>query len=457
MDMRFSIFFITLLFLFGFSRCNQNSAELVNQSINSSKWINQSNKNLTDIIVTDVFSPPQTSRIYAYTNLASYEASRPNDIVFNSLSERLNGFESIPKNKYKIDPTVAGITAFTYVGKNLVYDSVAFINTQDAIFNKLYNIVSNNNLFKASQEYGELIGKIILKRSQSDGYLERTAYSGFIVDENDLGKWEPTPPAYIDALEPHWSKLLPFAIDSSNQFKPSENTIFSINKNSTFYKEAVQVYNKVNNLTDEQKQIAMFWDCNPNQSNNFGHLMYNDQQISPAGHWIHITCQVAEQKKLSNTEASYVLAKVGITLADSFIISWDEKYRSNLIRPETYINKYIDAEWKPILETPPFPEHTSAHSVASRGASLILTNLFGDNFAFIDSTEIPFGLPVRKYKSFKQASDEAAISRLLGGIHYKPAVEAGKKQGEDLGNFIINKLDDGINFKTANSIISELN
>ena len=201
----------------------------------------------------------------------------------------------------------------------------------------------------------------------------------------------------------------------------------------------------------------MFWDCNPNQSNNFGHLMYNDQQISPAGHWIHITCQVAEQKKLSNTEASYVLAKVGITLADSFIISWDEKYRSNLIRPETYINKYIDAEWKPILETPPFPEHTSAHSVASRGASLILTNLFGDNFAFIDSTEIPFGLPVRKYKSFKQASDEAAISRLLGGIHYKPAVEAGKKQGEDLGNFIINKLDDGINFKTANSIISELN
>ena len=138
--MRFSVFFITLLFLFGFSRCNQNSAELVNQSINSSKWINQSNKNLTDIIVTDVFSPPQTSRIYAYTNLASYEASRPNDIVFNSLSERLNGFESIPKNKYKIDPTVAGITAFTYVGKNLVYDSVAFINTQDAILNKLYNI-----------------------------------------------------------------------------------------------------------------------------------------------------------------------------------------------------------------------------------------------------------------------------------------------------------------------------
>ena len=115
----------------------------------------------------------------------------------------------------------------------------------------------------------------------------------------------------------------------------------------------------------------------------------------------------------------------------------------------------IDPDWKPILETPPFPEHTSAHSVASKTASLMLTDLFGENYIFNDSTEIPFGLPVRKFNSFEHASNEAAVSRIYGGIHYRPAVEMGKEQGKKLGEFLIEKLNDSINFNQKTVFFSE--
>jgi membrane-associated phospholipid phosphatase len=110
------------------------------------------------------------------------------------------------------------------------------------------------------------------------------------------------------------------------------------------------------------------------------------------------------------------------------------------VRPETLINTYFDDEWKPILQTPPFPEYTSGHSVVSGAASSVLTSIFGDNFSFSDNTELPFGLPIRNYKSFKHAADEAAISRMYGGIHYRTAVEVGVGQGRKVGELVTDKL-----------------
>ena len=133
-------------------------------------------------------------------------------------------------------------------------------------------------------------------------------------------------------------------------------------------------------------------------------------------------------------------ANVSISLFDSFISCWDEKWRSILVRPETLINQHYDEEWLPLLQTPPFPEYTSGHSVISRAAAKALTNLYGDNFQFTDTTEVAYGLPTRKYNSFFEASEEAAISRLYGGIHYRMAIEEGVSQGEKVGNFISENL-----------------
>jgi hypothetical protein len=169
--------------------------------------------------------------------------------------------------------------------------------------------------------------------------------------------------------------------------------------------------------------------------------MFATKKITPGAHWIGI-CKIACKKSNADfNKTIYSYTKTSIGLIDGFISCWDEKYRSNLIRPETLINQHIDEDWTPVLQTPPFPEYTSGHSVVSGAASTILTSIFGDNFAFEDDTELPYGLPIRSFTSFNNASSEAAMSRLYGGIHYRAAVEVGLQQGRDLGKFVIENLD----------------
>ena len=192
-----------------------------------------------------------------------------------------------------------------------------------------------------------------------------------------------------------------------------------------------------------------FWDCNPYIVEMRGHFSYSIKKITPGAHWIGITT-IASQKEnldLTQTSAAYVL--VSVTLADAFISNWDEKYRSNLVRPETLINTYIDEKWSPLLQTPPFPEYTSGHSVISTAAATVLTSFFDAAFEFEDTSEVKYGIESRHFNSFFHASQEAAISRLYGGIHYRQAIEEGVNQGKKVGNFVLNNL-----FLTQNKLIT---
>ena len=168
--------------------------------------------------------------------------------------------------------------------------------------------------------------------------------------------------------------------------------------------------------------------------------MFATKKITPGGHWIGITKIATKKANLNLMETIQTYALVSISLFDAFIICWDEKWRSILVRPETVINQYIDSEWIPFLQTPPFPEYTSGHSVISRSAAKILTHLLGDNFEFLDTSEEKYGLPARNFKSFIHASEEAAISRIYGGIHYMPAITYGVEQGEKVGIHVIKTL-----------------
>ena len=191
----------------------------------------------------------------------------------------------------------------------------------------------------------------------------------------------------------------------------------------------------------EEIEIAKFWDCNPYVSVTRGHLMFATKKITPGAHWIGITKIASRNTESDFDDTLYAYTKTSIAIADAFISCWDEKYRSNLIRPETLINEHFDDSWQPVLQTPPFPEYTSGHSVVSGAAAVALTDIYGDNFAFDDDTELPYGLPIRSFNSFREAADEAAISRMYGGIHYRTAVEIGVNQGRDLGAFVVQNLD----------------
>ena len=433
-------FYLIILFLIALSACqpSHNKKELDAYFEGS---LAKYNRQLTDVIIADIFTPPVASRIYAYPNIAAYETIRFMDPNKISLTGQLNGLDSLskPEDQKSYYYPLTSLVAFNHVAKSLVYDLERVNEMQQRLLEDVKRIGIDQKTYKNSVALGETIGSEILTWAQKDGYLRRTALPRYSVN-SDPARWRPTPPDYAEAIEPHWNTLRPFVMDSVNQFDPGLPTSFDLSSTSKFYEEVQEVYKTVLNLNPEQLEIAKFWDCNPNISYTKGHVMYFQQQISPGGHWIHITAQVLEAQNENPINAAATMAQVSIALADAFISCWDQKYKSNLTRPETYINKYLDPEWNPILQTPAFPEHTSGHSVASTAAATVLTHLYGDNFAFIDSTEVPFGLPKRSFSSFKQASQEAAISRLYGGIHYKPAIELGVKQGESVGNHVINNI-----------------
>jgi hypothetical protein len=393
-------------------------------------------------MVEDIFTPPVCSRIYAYPHIAAYEVLATADEEMLSLAGTLRDFKSIPApaTNQEIYLPLASMTAFANAAKPLVFTPEKIDEAETDYYEQIKAIGISPSIFKNSVDYGKKVADHIIEWSNKDGYLERTALSQYVLSEEE-GMWKPTPPDYMPAIEPHWNTMRPFLLKSADQFSPNTPTNFSTDKKSKFYQEAMEVVDAVKNLDEEKTEIAKFWDCNPNVSHTKGHLMFFDQKISPGGHWMSIAGIASKKKKFSATQTVRIFALTSITLADAFISCWDEKYRSSLIRPETYINENIDPGWKPILQTPPFPEHTSGHSVISSAAAEMLTHLLGDNFAFIDSSEVDYGLPTREFTSFRNAAEEAAISRLYGGIHYMPAIEYGVAQGKKVGFYMIESLD----------------
>lgn len=420
--------------------CSSND-QAWRKKANNPEYLHRSIKQITDVIVYDIFSPPVASRIYAYVSIAAFEAAIPMNAGYLTLAGQLTDLTPFPQPEVDQEYCfpLASVQAALKVGKTLVFSDDKMDVFYGSIMQEFRDTGIPDDVFDRSIEYGDRIANHVIAWSSKDTYKQSRSYPKYSIRE-DLASWKPTPPAYMDAVEPHWNKIRVFAIDSAQQFVPQPPTPFSTEKNSQFYKEAMDVYEVVNSLTPEQREIAFFWDCNPFMMNVKGHVMFATKKISPGGHWINITRVACTKQKADFNQSTEAYARVSIALIDAFISCWDEKYRSVLIRPETYINQYIDADWVPVLQTPPFPEYTSGHSVISSASAVTLTNLFGEGFVFTDSTEIEFGLPVRKFNSFLEASEEAAISRKYGGIHYTPAIEEGIKEGRAIGEFIVKKI-----------------
>ncbi len=404
-------------------------------------YIHRAIKQVTDVMVYDIYSPPVTSRTYAYISVAAYETLIQDNAHFFSFAGQLHGLRPVPatdkKKQYSL--TLAAVHAILSTGKSFVISEQKINDFEKAILQEFKEDGVPADIFENSMEYGGQVAGHILAWAAEDKYKETRSLPQYTVTD-DAASWKPTPPAYIKAIEPHWNKLRTFMIDSAGQFKPEVPPSFSVDSSSLFYKDAAAVYNIVKTNSSEQDAIANFWDCNPFKMNVRGHVMYATKKISPNGHWMNITRLACKKVNASAVLSAEAYACLAVTLADCFISCWDEKYRSSVIRPETYINQYIDANWLPVLQTPPFPEYTSGHSVISSGAAIMLTKLFGDNFSFTDSSELEFGLPPRHFNTFREAANEAAISRFYGGIHYMPAIKNGQEEGFGIGIFFADRL-----------------
>ncbi|MGB4848300.1 MAG: vanadium-dependent haloperoxidase [Saprospiraceae bacterium] len=406
------------------------------------EYLHDAVKKTTEVIVHDIFSPVVAARIYAYSNIAAYEAFRyDNPKKYKSLAGQLNGLTEVPEpaKDQPVNFDIAGLEAYINVSKALIFSEAEVEEFRTELYAKLKADGVPDDVFEASKAYGKTVSDHILAWSKKDNYAQTRSFAKYTVT-NEPGRWQPTPPAYIEGVEPNWRQIRPLTLDSARQFPPIPPTPFSTDKNSQFYKEALEVYH-INDADKENKQaIANFWDCNPYVMHQQGHLMFATKKMTPGGHWMGIVRLVTRKANLDMiaTSEAYTLTSIG--LFDGFISCWDEKYRTNVLRPETYINQYIDPEWVPTLQTPPFPEYTSGHSVISTASSVILSHLFGDKFDFIDSTEVEYGLPPRTFHSFQEAATEAAISRQYGGIHYTPAIKNGEDEGRKIGEHVLQKV-----------------
>ena len=396
---------------------------------------------LTRVMVYDIFSPPQASRVYAYASVAAYEAVRQQQPAYRTLAGQLNGLSPVPvlEPNAEYSLPLAGVHAFMTVGRALTFSRPRMDSLRAAMDARFRSSGIPAPVYERSIAYGDTVAKHILAWAAKDRFIQSRGYAKFTVSPSP-GRWMPTPPAYMDAIEPNWGMLRPFVMDSGSQFKPPPPPAFDTTTGTPYRTMVEEVVATASRLTDEQRAIAAFWDCNPYVMHVQGHAMFATKKISPGGHWMGIVGIASRDANANLMESADAYARTAIALADGFLSAWDEKYRSNVIRPETVINAYLDERWVPLLQTPPFPEYPSGHSVISTAAATVLAQVYGASFAFIDSAEVEYGLPARTFPSFQAAAAEAAISRLYGGIHFRPAIEDGIVMGRKVGTLVNARL-----------------
>lgn len=405
-------------------------------------FLHRTLKNLTDVIVHDIFAPPIASRIYAYATLAGYEALVHDYPDYQSFEGQLNDFKDVPKpekGKQYCFPLASANAILTTAKMNFIFSPEKVEAFENQLYSEFKDLGVPDDVYANSLLYGTKIAEHIVAWAKKDNYRETRTFPKYEI-KDELARWKPTPPTYMAAIEPHWNKIRSMTLDSANQFMPPRPPAFDTARNSPFFKEVIEVYEIGKNLTKEQIEIAKFWDNNPFVMNLIGHASFASKQISPGGHWMGIAKITSTQKNANLMQTMEAYTLISITMFDGFISCWDEKYRSNIVRPESVINKYIDKEWVPLLQTPPFPEYTSGHSVVSSAICITLSSLYGENVAFTDSTEAEYGFTVRKFDSFQHAAEEACISRLYGGIHYRSAIEKGEEQGKKVGDWIRQRI-----------------
>lgn len=399
---------------------------------------------LSEVMLHDVANPPAASRFYAYSLLGAYEAIFYAKGDIPTINTRLNDNPITNPPIPPAQPNLAFCANYTMlqVGKQIMPSGPMLEERQKKLvetFRKKYKLSKSS--LEAHIAYCQEVASQVMQSARKDGYSKLSTYKRYMPSKAE-GHWYPTPPEYMAAVEPQWKTIRPFFLDSAAQFTPERPTPFSKDTTSAFYSQMKEVYEVSKNLTPEQRAIASFWDCNPFAVTYSGHMAIGLKKISPGGHWMGITGIACRKAGVSLDSAVMIHTLVALTLHDAFISCWQEKYSSDRIRPEAAINKLMDPSWRPLLQTPPFPEYTSGHSVVSAAVSVVLTHLLGDNFAFTDNSEVYFGLPERDFQSFYQAASEAAISRLYGGIHYRDACEIGVKQGRKVGNHVLASMFD---------------
>jgi PAP2 superfamily len=404
--------------------------------------LHQTMQRMVEILRHDIFAPPIAARIMSYASVAGYEAMLPSYLDYRSVAGQLHDLTPAPQP----DPAkvycfeLSSASAMLFVAKQLVFSESGVEDKKEEVFDAYLKMGMPKDVYQRSIEYGETVGKHVMAWSKKDRYAQTRSASRYQINLDDAARWVPTPPQYDDALEPHWATIRNYTLDSATQFLAPQPVPFSDKKGSPFYKSAIEVHEICLNATPDQKATGLYWDDNPFQVTVSGHLKIGKKKISPGAHWMKIAGYACRKAGVDFAKTAEVYMKTSISLHDAFVSCWASKYTYNVVRPETFINKYVDSEWRPFIETPPFPEYTSGHATISAAAATVLTDALGVSFSFTDSTEVIFEQGARTYLSFMEAANESALSRVYAGIHYRSGSEQGLAVGQKVGAHVLSRV-----------------
>ncbi|AKV02703.1 hypothetical protein AKJ09_09366 [Labilithrix luteola] len=421
----------------------ESAATFTATSSHPATYARQWMTNLANSCKKDVCAPPVAARTYSYGAIAIYESVVHGMPGYRSLAGQIRGLDSLPQPDASLTydwPTVLAqtmhrvtndggyvypnrlffeFTAFTDAAlKSLGPTQIAFRRTEgvpDAVIND-------------SVAYANRLADALIAWVNADGYNE-VRFKGWVAPQGP-DKWVSTGFSDTDKVanpqEPYFGTLRPLVLTSPDEcatdLAPPQ---FSTDPSSEWYQSAKEVYDTDRSLTAEEREIARFWADVPGDT------------PSPAGHWLALITKNVRAGNLGDAAAGYVQA--GLGFYESFLAIWETKYHYNTIRPESYIRRYIDPTWRPTWATPQFPSWVSGHSGLSGASGVLFTAAFG-NGPVVDDTKLRRGFGARSYANYHAAADEAAVSRLYGGIHYRFDNDDGLALGRCVGNKILERV-----------------
>lgn len=428
-----------IYFLLVLMSCNQKEVYNYN-GFSDPLHFSRTVKALNNVVLENNFPPMIGTRNYVYANIAAYEIIALGDERFQSLAGQIKHLPPLPvMDTVNVDFKYASLLAFCKVGESVTFPEGSLQDHVKVLDKHAHESGMPSVVIQASRRLADSVAAHIMRWSKGDNYAQTRSAPKYTVTQEE-GRWIPTPPMYAQAIEPHWNEIRPLTLDSASQFRPVPPPVCNMKDTlCEFYKAMMEVKQIGESLTEDQKHMADFWDDNPFKMNVTGHVMFATKRFSPPGHWMNIVGIAAQKAKadFATTVAAYT--ETSIAVFDAFISCWDEKFRSNYVRPETMINR-IYADWRPYIQTPPFPSYTSGHATNSAAAAEVMTKWFGDNLTFTDTSLLEFGIPNREIRSFREAAKEAAMSRLYGGIHFRFDNDNGAEAGKRLGEYIAGKL-----------------
>lgn len=430
-----------LTLLYSLNYCNAQSKTSPKITIYNSSIPKQYVRLINTMIMKTGIAATNAARIHGYVGITLYQAINGGSPTYRSLANQINGFTNPPVSTKPLLWDVVADEAIRTVTDSLfsyLYPTLADYNYIRKALDTLHrtNTIYFKSIYKTAKQveesanFGRKIADYVYQYSKSDGgfrkSMEETVARDYTHYEAPTGSsWDDTKTRARISVQPTWGKNRTFIKDVYAQTKPAEPFPFSKEPTSEFYRQAMEVYEISRQLTFEQRLIAEYWRDEATVS------------YTPGGHTIHILVNALVKEKASLDKFAYAYAKTGIALNDAFICCWETKYSTNCIRPITYIQEVIDKLFKPSFYTPAFPEYTSGHSTQWGAASEILSSIFGNDYAFVDQTDyLRDKLVPRNFKSFDEAAQEASMSRIYGGIHFRQACEVGLEQGKRIGRSV---------------------